>query len=92
MRLHMQHRRTLMRSAILMEREAETWADGWSVNGAWDKEGQWAKNRHDDLMKHAMHLKAIALSLDPTASEIDRKATAALQPTPPAVSGERGQA
>ena len=56
MRLHMQHRRTLMRSAILMEREAETWSDGWSVNGHWDEEGQWAKAHYDDLMKHAMHL------------------------------------
>jgi hypothetical protein len=87
----MQHRRTLMRSAILMEREAETWADGWSVNGHWDKEGQWAKARYDDLMKHAMHLKAIALSLDPSASEVDKRAHEALAEPAPAAKDAGGR-
>ncbi len=52
----------LMRAALLIEAEAQTWADGWAVRGVWhdDKDSQWAHVRFQKLLTASQDLRSIA--------------------------------
>ena len=57
-------RRQVLNAASLLDKEAESWADGWAVRKdgqlCWDKEGEWAHVRWFKLNTAAKNLRALA--------------------------------